>query len=180
MCRRMPIAFAKSPTALARMPGLASRPMGDSISARRRRWRTSSRTSASTGSKIPFPRARDRLREARGAHGNTAGGWEQRSTRAKRSSECIRAGHIRTIRPDLARLGGITPFLKIAAVAEAFQVAVSPVRMPEVGIHLACGLGVVAHVDVVSWFKDVFSGGPDHRKRPAVATGGTGIGTEGE
>lgn len=69
----------------------------------------------------------------------------------------IRAGHIRTIRPDIVRLGGITPFLKVAAVAEAFQVAVSPVRMPEVGIHLACSLGVVPHVDVVSWFKDVFA-----------------------
>jgi L-alanine-DL-glutamate epimerase-like enolase superfamily enzyme len=50
--------------------------------------------------------------------------------------------------------------LKIAAVAEAFQVAVSPVRLPEVGIHLACGLGGVPHVDYVSWFADVFSGGP--------------------
>jgi L-alanine-DL-glutamate epimerase-like enolase superfamily enzyme len=72
----------------------------------------------------------------------------------------IRAGHVRTIRPDLARLGGITPLLKVAAVAEAYQVAVSPVRMPEVGVHLACGLGVVSHVDSVSWFRDVFTGGP--------------------
>ena len=72
----------------------------------------------------------------------------------------IRAGHVRTIRPDVCRLGGITPLLKIAAVAEAFHVAVSPVRLPEVGVHLACGLGVVSHVDSVSWFRDVFTGGP--------------------
>jgi L-alanine-DL-glutamate epimerase-like enolase superfamily enzyme len=72
----------------------------------------------------------------------------------------IRAGYVRTIRPDVCRLGGITPLLKVAAVAEAFQVAVSPVRMPEVGIHLACGLGVVPHVDSVSWLKDMFAGGP--------------------
>lgn len=72
----------------------------------------------------------------------------------------IRAGHVRTIRPDVGRLGGITPLLKVAAVAEAFQVSVSPVRLPEVGVHLACGLGVVPHVDSVSWLKDVFTGGP--------------------
>jgi L-alanine-DL-glutamate epimerase-like enolase superfamily enzyme len=72
----------------------------------------------------------------------------------------IRAGHVRVIRPDIGRLGGITPFLKVAAVAEAFQVAVSPVRLPEVGIHLACGLGVVSNVDSVSWLRDAFTGGP--------------------
>jgi L-alanine-DL-glutamate epimerase-like enolase superfamily enzyme len=72
----------------------------------------------------------------------------------------IRAGHVRTIRPEIGRLGGITPLLKVASVAEAFQVSVCPVRMPEVGVHLACGLGVVSHVDSVSWFKDVFAGGP--------------------
>jgi L-alanine-DL-glutamate epimerase-like enolase superfamily enzyme len=72
----------------------------------------------------------------------------------------IRAGHVRTIRPDPCRLGGITPLLKVAAVAEAYHVAISPVRMPEVNVHLACGLGVVPHVDSVSWFKDVLTGGP--------------------
>ncbi len=72
----------------------------------------------------------------------------------------IRSGVVRTIRPDVCRLGGITPFLKIAAVAEAFQVSVSPVRLPEVGIHLACGLAAVPHVDCVSWFADHFTGGP--------------------
>jgi L-alanine-DL-glutamate epimerase-like enolase superfamily enzyme len=72
----------------------------------------------------------------------------------------IRAGHVRTVRPDVCRLGGITPLLKVAAVAEAYQVSVSPVRLPEVGVHLACGLGAVPHVDSVSWLKDVFTGGP--------------------
>jgi L-alanine-DL-glutamate epimerase-like enolase superfamily enzyme len=71
----------------------------------------------------------------------------------------IRAGHVRVVRPDVCRLGGITPLLKVVAVAEAFHVAVSPVRLTEVGVHLACGLGVVANVDVVAWFKDVFAGG---------------------
>jgi L-alanine-DL-glutamate epimerase-like enolase superfamily enzyme len=71
----------------------------------------------------------------------------------------IRDGTIRTVRPDVCRLGGITPLLKVAAVAEAYHVAVSPVRMPEVGVHLACGLASVPHVDCVSWLRDVFTGG---------------------
>jgi L-talarate/galactarate dehydratase len=71
----------------------------------------------------------------------------------------IRDGTVRTVRPDVCRLGGITPLLKVAAVAEAYHVAVSPVRMPEVGIHLACGLAAVPHVDSVSWLRDLFSGG---------------------
>jgi len=88
----------------------------------------------------------------------------------------IRAGHVRTIRPDLCRLGGITPFLKLAAVAEAFHVAVSPVRMPEVSVHLACGLGVVPHVDSVSWFKDVFVGGPKIEGGKLVPSADPGLG----
>lgn len=88
----------------------------------------------------------------------------------------IRAGHIRTIRPDIGRLGGITPLLKVAAVAEAFQVAVSPVRMPEVGIHLACGLGGVPHVDSVAWFKDVFTGGPSIENGKMIPPTAPGLG----
>lgn len=88
----------------------------------------------------------------------------------------IRAGHVRTIRPDVCRLGGITPFLKVAAVAEAFHVAVSPVRMPEVGVHLACGLGVVPHVDSVSWFKDVFADGPKIEGGKIVPSPEAGLG----
>jgi L-talarate/galactarate dehydratase len=88
----------------------------------------------------------------------------------------IRAGHVRVIRPDIGRLGGITPFLKVAAVAEAFQVAVSPVRMPEIGIHLACGLGVVSNVDSVSWFRDVFTGGPKVESGKMIPSPAPGLG----
>jgi L-alanine-DL-glutamate epimerase-like enolase superfamily enzyme len=88
----------------------------------------------------------------------------------------IRDGVVRTVRPDVARIGGITPFLKVAAVAEAYHVAVSPVRMPEVGVHLACGLGVVPHVDWVSWFADVFTGGANASGGKLVPGGGHGLG----
>lgn len=88
--------------------------------------------------------------------------------------QTIRDGVIRVIRPDVGRLGGITPVLKVAAVAEAFGVSVSPVRMPEVGVHLACGLAAVTRVDRVDWLADVFAGGPraaDGKLVPADAPG---------
>ncbi len=70
--------------------------------------------------------------------------------------QVIREGWLRVIRPDVSRLGGITPFVPIAAVAEAFEVAVMPVRLPEIGVHLACGLAAVPQVDYVPWFQEVF------------------------
>ncbi|WP_143393940.1 mandelate racemase/muconate lactonizing enzyme family protein [Fimbriiglobus ruber] len=72
----------------------------------------------------------------------------------------IRDGLARVVRPDPCRLGGITPVLKIAAAAEAYHVAVSPVRTPEIGVHLACALTAAPHADSVSWFHEVFNGGP--------------------
>src|SRR5262245_25130609 len=52
----------------------------------------------------------------------------------------LERGDIRVLRPDPLRLGGITPLLKVAALAEAYQSAVVPFRLPEIGVHLACGL----------------------------------------
>lgn len=89
----------------------------------------------------------------------------------------IRDGAIRTVRPDVCKLGGITPLLKVAQVAEAYHVAVSPVRMPEVGVHLACGLPSVPHVDSVGWLRDLFTGGAsiDGGKLKPNADAGLGI-----
>jgi L-alanine-DL-glutamate epimerase-like enolase superfamily enzyme len=90
----------------------------------------------------------------------------------------IREGAVRTVRVDVCRLGGVTPLLKVAAVAEAYHVAVSPVRMPEVGVHLACGLASVPHVDSVSWFRDAFTGGAVVEGGKMKPGAGAGLGLE--
>jgi L-alanine-DL-glutamate epimerase-like enolase superfamily enzyme len=90
----------------------------------------------------------------------------------------IRSGVVRTVRPDVCRIGGITPLLKIAAVAEAFQTAVSPVRLPEVGVHLACGLAAVPHVDRVTWFKEVLTGSSTIEDGKLVPSTAPGLGLE--
>jgi L-talarate/galactarate dehydratase len=68
----------------------------------------------------------------------------------------LERGDIRVLRPDPLRLGGITPFLKLAALAEAFQVAVVPFRMPEIGVNLACGLPNVPMAEWSSWLATLF------------------------
>jgi L-alanine-DL-glutamate epimerase-like enolase superfamily enzyme len=70
--------------------------------------------------------------------------------------EVLQRGEARILRPDVLQLGGITPFLKVAALAEAYHVTVAPYRLPEIGIHLACGLPNVQAVEYVSWLAPTF------------------------
>jgi L-talarate/galactarate dehydratase len=60
----------------------------------------------------------------------------------------LEGGSIRVLRPDPFRLGGITPLLKVACLAEAYHVSVVPYRLPEVGVHLACAL---PNVPMAEW-----------------------------
>jgi L-alanine-DL-glutamate epimerase-like enolase superfamily enzyme len=69
----------------------------------------------------------------------------------------LQEGNVRVLRPDLLRIGGITPFLKIAAIAEPFHVPVVPFRLPEIGVHLACGLANVPMVEWGGWMSQVFT-----------------------
>ena len=90
----------------------------------------------------------------------------------------IRDGVIRIVRPDVCRLGGITPLLKVATVAEAYHVAVLPVRLPEAGVHLACGLAAVTQVDSVSWFAELFNGSATNENGKLVPGEKPGLGLE--
>lgn len=71
----------------------------------------------------------------------------------------LEEGHIRVLRPDILRLGGITPFLKVAALAEAFGAVVAPYRLPEVNVHMACGLPNVRAVESVGYLSTAFREG---------------------
>jgi L-alanine-DL-glutamate epimerase-like enolase superfamily enzyme len=52
-------------------------------------------------------------------------------------------GAVRVLRPDPLRLGGITPLVKLAAVAEACHATMVPVRCPAIGEQLVLGLTAV-------------------------------------
>jgi L-alanine-DL-glutamate epimerase-like enolase superfamily enzyme len=68
----------------------------------------------------------------------------------------LERGDVRVIRPDPLRLGGVTPLLKVAALADAYQVAVVPYCLPEIGVHLACGLPNVPFAEWGSWLAGIF------------------------
>jgi L-alanine-DL-glutamate epimerase-like enolase superfamily enzyme len=88
------------------------------------------------------------------------------------------AGSAGVVRPDVLRLGGLTPALQVVAVAAAFARPVVPVLLPEVSVHLACGLAGVRAVDYVGWLEPLW------REPPALAGGklapppGAGLGLE--
>jgi L-alanine-DL-glutamate epimerase-like enolase superfamily enzyme len=90
----------------------------------------------------------------------------------------LERGEVRVLRPDVSRLGGLTPTLKVAALAEAYQVAVVPYRLPEVGGHLACGLPNVPMAEWGSWLAGAFVEPVVPRQGKLVPNGRPGLGLE--
>jgi L-talarate/galactarate dehydratase len=60
------------------------------------------------------------------------------------------------VQPDVTRVGGLSAFLKIANLADHHHRVLSPHIMPEVGVHLACGLPQVRSVEYMPWFFPAF------------------------
>lgn len=58
---------------------------------------------------------------------------------------------VQVMRPDVTRLGGITPLLKLAGLADIHHTPVSPHLLPEIGVQLACALPRVQMVEYVPW-----------------------------
>ena len=54
----------------------------------------------------------------------------------------LQRGAVDIVQPDVTRLGGLTPWLKMATLAEQHQRPVAPHLLPEIAVHLACGLPV--------------------------------------
>jgi L-alanine-DL-glutamate epimerase-like enolase superfamily enzyme len=54
--------------------------------------------------------------------------------------EYLRAGAVDVIQPDIARVGGYTPWKKIAALAEAWNVSVAPHFLAELSLHALCAV----------------------------------------
>ncbi|MCE9533853.1 MAG: mandelate racemase/muconate lactonizing enzyme family protein [Planctomycetes bacterium] len=71
--------------------------------------------------------------------------------------QVLESGWVRVLRPDVLRLGGITPFVKIATLAEAYAAVVSPVRLPEIAVHLACGLSNINAVEFSNVLEPLFA-----------------------
>ena len=72
-------------------------------------------------------------------------------------AEYERRGALAVWQPDVTRLGGITPWLKVAALAEQAHRPLSPHLLPEIGVHLACGLPHVTSVEHMPWLAPLFT-----------------------
>jgi L-alanine-DL-glutamate epimerase-like enolase superfamily enzyme len=60
------------------------------------------------------------------------------------------------LQPDVTRVGGLTAWLKIASLADLHHRPLSPHLMPEIGVHLACGLPHVRAVEYMPWLFPAF------------------------
>lgn len=80
--------------------------------------------------------------------------------------------------PDILRLGGITPFLRTAHMADALKRPVVPVGLPEVNVHLACGLPNVRAVDCVGWLDPLWLSPPELANGKLAPPPGPGLGLE--
>jgi L-alanine-DL-glutamate epimerase-like enolase superfamily enzyme len=65
-------------------------------------------------------------------------------------------GALDVVQPDVTRLGGLTAALKVAALAEHHHLPVSPHLLPEVAVHLCCGLSSVTSVEYMPWLEPLW------------------------
>jgi L-alanine-DL-glutamate epimerase-like enolase superfamily enzyme len=85
---------------------------------------------------------------------------------------------VAVLQPDVTRLGGITPFLRVAALAEQYHQPIAPHLMPEVAVHLACGLPQVTMVEYMPWFFPLWKEPPQILKGKLVPSSRPGLGFE--
>ena len=82
------------------------------------------------------------------------------------------------IQPDVTRIGGITPFLRVAALCELHHRPMAPHLLPEIAVHLACGLSSVAAVEHMPWLFPLWVESPALVKGRLVPFARPGLGLE--
>jgi L-alanine-DL-glutamate epimerase-like enolase superfamily enzyme len=82
------------------------------------------------------------------------------------------------VQPDITRLGGITPTLKVIALAEGRGLMVSPHLQPEIAVHLGCGLNAVTLVEYMPWLYPVFRNPPRLERGRLIPPDRPGVGLE--
>jgi L-alanine-DL-glutamate epimerase-like enolase superfamily enzyme len=71
-------------------------------------------------------------------------------------AELIRQGAVDILQPDAPRIGGITQFLKLAALAEHRNVALAPHFAMEIHVHLAAAYPLEPWVEHFDWLYPLF------------------------
>ena len=71
--------------------------------------------------------------------------------------ELIRHNSVTFLQPDVPRVGGITPFLKIAVQADLNRLKLAPHFVMEIHIHLGCAYPHEAWVEHIEWLEPAFN-----------------------
>ncbi|MER6949675.1 mandelate racemase/muconate lactonizing enzyme family protein [Nonomuraea sp. NPDC000554] len=91
-------------------------------------------------------------------------------------AELIRAGAADIIQPDAPRIGGITPFLRLAALAEHNRLQLAPHFAMEIHLHLAAAYGLEPWVEHFEWLEPLFEERLEIRDGRMIVPGRPGIG----
>jgi L-alanine-DL-glutamate epimerase-like enolase superfamily enzyme len=90
----------------------------------------------------------------------------------------LERGAADVLQPDVTRIGGLTNWLKVATLVDQYHRPLAPHLLPEVGVHLACGLPRVQAVEYMPWFSPVFAEPPLVVKGKLVPPRRPGLGLE--
>ena len=90
----------------------------------------------------------------------------------------LERGAVDVLQPDVTRLGGLTPWLKVAALAEQHHRPLAPHLLPEIAVHLACGLSHVRVVEYMPWHYPAFTEPPAIVNGQIVPPSRPGLGLE--
>ena len=82
------------------------------------------------------------------------------STASPRSATCWRRARSTIVMIDLVRVGGITQWMKVAGMAEAFNRPVVSHLIPEVHVHLIAAIPNGHIVEYMPWTRDACSTDP--------------------
>ena len=69
----------------------------------------------------------------------------------------LEAGAVDILQPDAPRVGGITPFLKVAALADHRGVPIAPHFAMELHLHLAAAQSRETWVEHFDWLEPLFN-----------------------
>jgi L-alanine-DL-glutamate epimerase-like enolase superfamily enzyme len=92
--------------------------------------------------------------------------------------EYMAKGACSIVQVDAARIGGITPWLKVAHMAEAFDMTLCPHFLMELHVSLACAVPNGKYVEYIPQLDDVTTSSMRIENGMAVAPMTPGIGVE--
>jgi L-alanine-DL-glutamate epimerase-like enolase superfamily enzyme len=92
--------------------------------------------------------------------------------------EYLAVGAAGILQPDVARVGGITPWLKVAHLAETFNVKVAPHFLMELHVSLAAAVPNALYVEHIPQLRSITRGELEITNGEAVAPETPGIGID--